>query len=83
MTNDQQAYALWLETLPDLYTQLDATCAEQGRIITKQQAEIDRLRAELAMWEHRDECAAYAIGGVICAECDRLEAAAKAAEGKS
>ena len=40
------------------------------------QAEIERLRAEVAMWEHRDKCWSYSVGGVICAECDRLEAAA-------
>lgn len=47
MTNDQQAYALWLETLPDLYAQLEAQCAEHERQLAKQQAAIDRLRAEL------------------------------------
>lgn len=46
--------------------------------IEDQQIKLYRLRAEVAMWQHRDECAAYAIGGVICAECDRLEKAAEA-----
>jgi hypothetical protein len=39
-------------------------------------AEVERLMAEVAMWEHRDGCDAYESGGYICAECDRLEAAA-------
>jgi hypothetical protein len=48
--------------------------------ITDQNIKLGVLRAEVALWQHRDECAAYAIGGVICAECDRLEKAADAAE---
>ena len=40
------------------------------------------LRAEVAVWEHRDECWADHVGGVPCATCEQLEQAAEAAEGK-
>lgn len=53
------------------------------RAIDWQAAEIERLRAEVAMWEHRAECHFFDVGGCICAECDRLEAAAAAARGKT
>ena len=39
MTNDQHAYALWIETLPDRYAALEVEH-------TQLQAEIERLRAD-------------------------------------